>query len=111
MRIPARYLVHTAQVRPYLGRSSTGPVYGDAFTLKCMAQGGVRMVRNASGAEVVSSLTLYAAPEDADRVPPGSEVTWDNPRTASRDTTTVLQTIAHDSGGLGAPDHTEVVCE
>lgn len=105
MRIPASLLVHTVTVRPFLGQSSTGPVYGDAFTLRCMAQGGARLVRNSDGDQVVSSLTLYAAPGTAVAVPAGSEVDH------AGDTTTVLSAIEHDDGGLGAPQHTEVVCE
>lgn len=105
MRIPDRFLVHTVTVRPYQGRSSTGPVYGDAFTLKCMAQGKRRLVRGSDGAETLSSLTLYCAPGQAGTIPPGSRVDWHG------DTTNVLDATDHDSGGLGAPDHTEVVCE
>ena len=105
MRVPAFLLVHTVTVRPYEGRSSSGAVYGEDFTLQCMAQGGIRIVRDSDGTEQVSMLTLYAAPADADRIPPGSEVDHDG------DTTVVIKVIRHDSGGLGAPDHTEVVCE
>lgn len=105
MRLPGRYLVHTVTVRPYLGESSTGPVYGAAFSLACMAQGSRRMVRDRDGQEQLSTLTLYAAPGLADTIPPGSEVDWRG------DTTTVQASTDHDSGGLGAPDHTEVACE
>jgi hypothetical protein len=63
------------------------------------------MVRNPDGDEVVSSLTLYAGPGQAGTVPPGSLVVH------AGDTTTVLSSFNRDSGGLGAPDHTEVVCE
>ena len=105
MRIPARFLVHEVTVRPYLGQSSVGAVFGDPFQLQCMAQGKRRMVRAGDGAETLSSLTLFCAPGQAATVPPGSEVDWQG------DTTTVLDSTDHDSGGLGAPDHTEVVCE
>lgn len=105
MRIPASLLVHQVQVRPYLGESSVGATYGPEFTLQCMAQGGVRLVRGGDGNQTVSSLTLYAAPDLAATIPAGSEVDH------AGDTTTVLTSINHDSGGLGAPDHTEVVCE
>lgn len=105
MRIPDTLLVHAVQVRPYLGNSSTGPLFGAEFTLQCMAQGKRRLVRAADGSERLSSLTLYAAPGSADEVPPGSEVDWQG------DTTVVMGATDHDSGGLGAPDHTEVVCE
>ena len=105
MRLPDKYLPHTVTVRPYAGQSSTGAVYGAAFTLQCMAQGARRLVRNGDGAEQLSTLTLIAAPGEADRVPPGSEVDWRG------DTTTVLASTDHDDGGLGAPQHTEVACE
>lgn len=105
MRIPRRFLVHTVTVRPYAGRSSTGPLYAPELQLQCMAQGKRRLVRDANGSERLSSLTLFASPGQADLVPPGSEVDWQG------DTTTVLAATNHDGGGLGTPDHTEVVCE
>lgn len=105
MRIPARFLVHEVTVRPYAGRSSTGPVFGAPFTLQCMAQGGRKLVRGGNGDQVLSTLQLFAAPGQAASIPPGSEVDH------AGDTTVVLASIDHDSGGLGAPDHTEVVCE
>ena len=105
MRIPAQYLVHTVTVRPYAGRSSVGDVYGDPFPLACMAQGKRRLVRASDGGETLSSLTLIAAPGQSALVPPGSEVDWRD------DTTKVIGSTDHDDGGLGAPQHTEVVCE
>jgi hypothetical protein len=105
VRIPARFLVHTVTVRPYAGRSSTGPVYGAEFELRCMAQGGLKIVRAADGTTKLAVGTLYAAPGQRAAIPPGSQVEWNGA------TTTVMQSIDHDSGGLGAPDHTEVVCE
>lgn len=105
MRIPARFLVHTVTVRPYTGRSSSGPIYGTPFTLACMAQGGFRIIRKPDGTEKLTATTLYAAPGQAGTIPTGSQVVWNGA------TTTVVRAIDHDSGGLGAPDHTEVVCE
>lgn len=105
MRIPDRFLVHTVTVRPYAGRSSAGPLYDPPFQLVCMAQGKRRWVRGSDGTQLLSTLTLYAAPGQAGSVPPGSEVLW------AGDTTTVIGSTDQDSGGLGAPDHTEVVCE
>lgn len=96
---------HTVTVRPYRGDSSTGPLYGAPFTLKCMAQGKRRMVRAANGTESLSSLTLITEHGKADLIPAGSEVDWRG------DTTTVLDCIAHDDGGMGTPQHTEVVCQ
>lgn len=96
---------HTVTVRPYRGTSSTGPLYGDPFTLQCMAQGRRRMVRAGDGSETLSSLTLIAEHGKAELIPAGSEVDWRG------DTTTVLDSVDHDDGNLGAPQHTEVVCE
>lgn len=105
MRIPPALLVHSVTVKPYAGRSSTGSVYGAPFALECMAQGARRWVRSADGTESLSTLTLYTAPGQAATIPPGSVVTW------SGGVTTVMAAIDQDSGGLGAPDHTEVVCQ
>jgi len=70
-----------------------------------MAQGGVRMVRAPDGNEKVSSLTLYADLDAFAQVPAGSQVIHNG------DTTAVIVCIPHDDGGLGTPQHTEVVCE
>lgn len=105
MKLSTRFMPHTVTVRPYAGQSSTGAVFGDPFTLQCMAQGKRRLVRAGDGSETLSSLTLYAEHGKAALVPAGSEVDWNG------DTTTVLDSTDHDDGGLGAPQHTEVVCE
>ena len=104
MKLSTRYMPHTVTVRPYLGQSSTGAVFGDPFTLQCMAQGKRRMIRGGDGTETLSSLTLIAEHGKAALVPAGSEVDWLD------DTTTVLDSIEHDDGGMGTPQHTEVVC-
>lgn len=101
--LPPMLLTHTVQVRAKLGESSTGDLYDTPRDLPCMAQGGVRLVRDANGSEVTSSLTLYAQPDAV--VPVGSEVTH------AGDTTTVLQSILHDAPGLPVPAHLEVICE
>jgi hypothetical protein len=103
--IPTYLLVHSVTVRPLLGNSSTGKVFGPAFPLQCMAQGGIRKVRAPDGSETVSSLTLYAGLDAFDLIPTGSEVDHNG------DTTEVIVCIPHNDGGLGTPQHTEVVCE
>lgn len=105
MRIPANLLVHTVTVKPYAGRTSAGETYGAPFPLACMAQGKRRWVAGNTGTQVLATLTLYAAPGQSGDIPPGSQVTW------MGQTTTVIGSTNHDSGGLGAPDHTEVVCQ
>lgn len=105
MKLSTRFMPHTVTVRPYRGESSTGPLYDPEFELQCMAQGRRRMVRGGDGAETLSSLTLICEHGKAAAIPAGSEVDWRD------DTTTVLDSIDHDDGGMGAPQHTEVVCE
>ena len=105
MKVPLRFLPHTVTVKPYRGTSSTGKVYGDPFPLRCMAQGRRRMVRASNGTETLSSLTLIAEHGKAELIPAGSQVEWRG------DTTDVIDSVDHDDGGLGAPQHTEVVCE
>lgn len=105
MRVPDKYLPHIVTVQPYQGTGARGPVHGPSFPLRCMAQGGRKLVRDADGHERVSELQLIAAPGQASKVPTGSLVTHNG------HTTTVLSAKDLDSGGLGAPDHTEVVCE
>ena len=74
-----------------------------------MRRGGHKLVRDAQGAERVSSARLYCAPGKAAAVPPGSRVSWTVGGKVR--STVVLAVLDQDSGGLGAPDHTEVVCE
>lgn len=105
MRVPRRFLVHSVTVKPAAGETSTGQAYATPFPLQCFRQAKRRLVRDSDGNEVLSTLTLVAAPGQAATIPPGSQVTW------SGGTTTVVASIDQDSGGLGAPDHTEVQCE
>ena len=105
MSVPTWLLVHTVTVTPRTGSGAYGTTYGDPFTLRCFRETGHKLVRAADGNEVVSSAQLYAAPGQAASIPAGSTVEWDG------HTTTVVASHDRDSGGLGAPDHTEVVCE
>ena len=101
-------LVHTVTVTPYAGRSSTGDLWDDPFPLPCMAQGGAQMIRLPDGTNVTARLVLYAAPGQSHLLPPGSKVEWDHPGGTLR--ASVAEAYDRDSGPLGAPDHTEVVC-
>ena len=53
----------------------------------------------------IENLSEIAEAGKAELIPAGSEVDWRG------DTTTVLDATEHDDGGMGAPQHTEVVCE
>lgn len=105
MKLSRQFMPHTVTVRPFRGTSSTGKLYGTPFQLQCMAQGRRRMVRAASGTETLSSLTIICEHGQADLIPAGSQVLWRG------DTTDVIDSVDHDDGNLGAPQHTEVVCE
>ena len=105
MRIPHTFLVHTVTVTPLTGTGAYGDVFGTPLELKCFASGARRMIRDSTGTETLSSLTLVAAPGTAVFVPEGSQVLWRG------DTTRVIATFEHDDGNLGAPQHTEVACE
>jgi hypothetical protein len=98
-------LVHTVTVKPYAGRTSVGETYGTSFPLACFAEGKRRWVAGNDGTKAMATLTLYAAPGQAAEIPAGSQVVWGST------TTTVIGSTDHDSGGMGAPDHTEVVCQ
>lgn len=105
MKLSAKYLPHTVTVEAKTGHSSTGPVYADPVPLRCMADGTRRLVRGPDGNELVSSLTLICEAGKASTAPPGARVTWGST------VTTVVASTEHDDGGLGAPQHAEVVCE
>lgn len=103
--IPSYLLVHTVTVEPYAGRTSVGETYGESFPLPCFAEGKRTWIVGADGTKSMASLTLYAAPGQEAQIPPGSKITWGSKATV------VIASSDRDSGGLGAPDHTEVVCQ
>lgn len=103
MQIPASLLVHTVPLTPLLGEGSNGPLWGTPVDLQCMAQGGLRLLRTIDGDTVTAALTLYCAPGTVAAT--GSRVTWDG------GTWTVVQSIPHDDGDLGTPQHVEVICQ
>jgi hypothetical protein len=75
--IPQRLLRETVSVAPLVGEGAYGPVYGEIVDVPCRASHLRQLVRNASGEEVVSELTLYVKPSDAYHFPVGSTVECD----------------------------------
>lgn len=71
--LPPGFLPHTAVVRPKTGQTGMGPTYGAPVTIACMTEDGARLVRNATGAEVVSSARVACSFDVI--APPGSLVT------------------------------------
>lgn len=102
--LPGRLLRHTVAVEPYAGTSGAGgPVYGPPVTLRCFLDQKTRLVRSASLSEVTSSSTFYCRLTAIATVPAESRVTLPDGRT-----TTVIQALKRDGGGLPTPDHWEV---
>lgn len=100
-QIPGFLLRHTVTVEPFVGNSSNGPLYGAPAQVRCFVLEKTRVVRNPSGEEVTSSTTVYA--RLATVCPAKSRVTLPSGRTS-----TVIDAVRQDSGGLPTPDHLEV---
>jgi hypothetical protein len=99
--IPGFLLRHRVTVEPFLGNSSTGPRYGPPAEVQCFVEEKTRMVRSPAGEEVTSSSTVYARLSTV--CPAKSRVTLPSGRT-----TTVIEAVRQDGGGLPTPDHLEV---
>jgi hypothetical protein len=96
------WLRHEVTVEPYLGDSAVGPQYAGPVTVRCFLEEKNRLVRAPNGREVTSTSTFYCR-LDAVTAPPESRVTLPDGRT-----TTVIEQLPHDGGGLPTPDHLEV---
>jgi len=104
-QLPAWLFCHTVTVEPYEGHGAYGEVYGaPVANVPCLADFRVRKIRAATGEEVTSTATVYAAPGRT--CPVGSRVTLPDGRT-----TTALAVGPHTAPGLGLPECTEVSCE
>lgn len=101
--IPDSWLVHTVTVEPQVGEGAYGDSYGPPVQVRCFRDDARQVVRNASGAEVVSETTLYCKLDRADVFPPDSRVTLTDGSVSY-----VVLTKRRDDGGMGAPQHLEV---
>src|SRR5690625_239131 len=102
--------VHAVTVETCTGHGAYGPIYADPVPdVPCYVEHRTQLVRDRTGAEVVSSTTIYAPPARAGLFTPESRVTLlpDHMPTAS---TLVLTAGALTSGGLGLPDHAVITC-
>lgn len=98
MVLGARWRTHTISVEPYLGSGAYGAVYGPPVSVQCRVQDEVRLVRSASGDEVVSSATVFCDPDVV--ITPESRVT------VNGRVTTVLS-VSNPSTGWSRLDHLE----
>jgi hypothetical protein len=95
------FFVHTVTLTPLTGVGAYGDVYGPPVAdVPCMVDETTRMVRDREGSQVVSSATVYAAP-DAPAAPPGSLMTLTSGRTA-----VVITETRRTAPGLDLPEHT-----
>ncbi|GAA3441060.1 hypothetical protein [Planomonospora venezuelensis] len=101
--LPAFLLRHTVTVEALTGEGPYGPEYDDATTVRCFVDDKRRLVRDATGGQVVSETTVYMPLSTT--CPVGSRVT------VNGRTTTVLVSARRDGGGLPTPDHLEVALQ
>ena len=99
--IPGFLLLHAVTIEAPAGQGPFGPAYAAPVTVRCMVDEQTRMIRSATGDQVVSGATVYAPPGTV--APVGSRVTLPSGRVA-----TVLAVSTRDGGGLATPDHVEV---
>jgi len=98
--IPAFLLRHQVTIEVLEGEGPFGPLYGPPVEARAFVDQRRRLVRSASGSEVVSETTVYLPPGTV--CPPGSRVTL-----PSGAVSTVITTSVRDGGGLPTPDHVE----
>ena len=94
------FWMHTVSVVTLTGSGGMGDAYAPSVDLACFIDDKRRLVRSASGAEVVSETTVYAPAGTV--ILEGSLVTLPSGRVA-----TVLTVAMRDSGPLALPDHVE----
>lgn len=98
--IPAQWKTHKITVEAYTGSGAHGPTFAAPAQVHCLVEEEVQLVRDNTGAEVVSSTVVFCDPDVV--VPVESRVTV-NGRTSS-----VLHRAEHTSGGRSRWDHVEV---
>lgn len=100
MTLPARLRTHTITVEAYVGTGAHGPIFSAPVIVTCRVEEMNKLVRSNTGAEVVSSTTIYC---DLDvTIPPESRVT------VNGEVTSVLAVSDHNTAGRSRLDHKEV---
>lgn len=102
MRIPNWLIRQVVTVKPLIGHSAYGPIYGPELKLRCRVESKRRLVRDKDGNEVVSEATLYCGPDT--NITVGSEVHIDGTKYV------VLQVKPHYLPN-GKVHHVEVVLQ
>ena len=106
MTLPARLRTHTITVEPRVGVGPSGAVYGAPVLVTCHLEDELQLVRDSTGAEVVSSATVFC---DLDvTIPPESRITIPERANIPERVTTVISVAVHDTDGRSALEHLEV---
>lgn len=98
----AEFWVHTVTVRTNLGEGGNGTIWSAPVDVPCFIDGGVKVVRTATGEQVVVAAPVYAPLEYADKLTAGSEVT------VRGKTSRIIAATVYDSGDLDLPDHVQI---
>lgn len=101
-RVPSFLMRHTVTVLDYQGEGGVGPILGPPVEVKCWIDDKRRIVRNASGEQVVAESTFVA--------PPGTAVKAGDRVVINGRATEAIAVSVFDSRGLAAPDNVEVAC-
>lgn len=101
----SRFFVHLVQVATFAGTSGDGDVFASPVSKKCFREDETKLVRSATGEQVVSQTTLYGPLGDLSAYAVNSRVTL--PGRLSR----VIGVYARDGGTLSLPSHVEVHLE
>jgi hypothetical protein len=96
------FTIHSVTVETFEASGAFGDVFADPVTVSGFMDGSRRLVRNATGEEVVSESTFFANVTYGPLFTPDSKVTFGS--TVSR----VINANTNDSGILDLPDHIAV---
>lgn len=99
------FWVHEITIETSTGTGPEGDTYAAPYRLACFIDSTRRLVRSATGEQVVSSAQIMAPP-GSPLVPPESRVTL--PASHGGHTTTVISCANRYGAGLGTPDHVEI---
>lgn len=103
--VPDYLLVHSITVETYAGTGAYGDTFAAPVQIRCFVDDQRKNVLAPDGSTVVSESTVIAKLTDAIKLAAKSKVTLPSGRHAI-----VINAKRRDDGGLGAPQHVEVVC-
>ena len=96
------FYIHTVAVETYEGSGAAGDVYALPQYVTGFLEGQVKLIRDATGQQVVASSRFFTDTEYAGIFTPDSRVTIDGR------VSYVISQNRNDSGALHLPDHAEI---